>query len=73
MRGWEREGEDGEEGREKVSKDKVSKDKVINRLGVELVEVVKWVEEEGWGIINGVKEGDKEEGDIYGKEGKDGN
>lgn len=44
--------EDGEEERERVSKDKV-----INRLEVELV---KWVEEEGWGIINGVKEGDKE-------------
>lgn len=43
---------------------------MINRLEVELV---KWVEEERWGIINGVKEGDKEGKDIYGKERKDGN
>lgn len=31
--------------------------KMINRRGEELL---KWVEEEGWGIINGAKEGDRE-------------
>jgi len=35
----------------------LSKDKVINKMGEELI---KWVEEEGWGIINGAKEGDEE-------------
>jgi len=44
--------EDGEEGRERKSKDKV-----INKQGEELI---KWVEEEGWGIMNGAKEGDRE-------------
>lgn len=40
--------EEREEGRERVSKDKL-----INKQGEELV---RWVEEERWGIINGVKE-----------------
>jgi len=44
--------EDGEEGRERKSKDKV-----INKQGEELI---KWVEEEGWGIMNGTKKGDRE-------------
>lgn len=57
--------EDGEEGRRRVSKDKG-----INRQGAELV---KWVEGEGCGIMNGAKEGDKERDDVYGGEGRDGN
>lgn len=39
--------EDREERRERVSKDKI-----INRQGVELI---KWVEEERWDIMNRVK------------------
>ncbi|EZA46453.1 hypothetical protein X777_00143, partial [Ooceraea biroi] len=44
--------EEGEEG-----SGRRSKDKRINRQGKELV---RWVGEEGWGIMNGAKEGDKE-------------
>lgn len=36
------------------------KDKGINKKGEELI---KWMEEEGWGIMNGVKE-EEEEGEI---------
>jgi len=36
---------------------RVSKNKVINKMGEELI---RWVEEEGWGIMNGAKEGDEE-------------
>ncbi|TGZ45977.1 Uncharacterized protein DBV15_12580, partial [Temnothorax longispinosus] len=46
--------EDGEEGIEKKSKDKM-----INRQGKGLI---RWVEEEGWGIMNGTKEGDEKGG-----------
>jgi len=41
--------EDGEEGRERVSKDKV-----VNKLGMELV---KWVKEKEWDIMMGYNEG----------------
>lgn len=52
--------EEGEEGRERMSKDKL-----MNKQGEELV---KWVEE-GWDIMNGMKEGD-EEGEITFTEGR---
>lgn len=42
---------DGEEGKRRISKDKG-----INGQGTELV---KWVEGEGWCIMNEAKEGDK--------------
>ncbi|EZA50989.1 hypothetical protein X777_10537 [Ooceraea biroi] len=34
-----------------------SKDKIMNKQGEEMI---KWIEEEGWGIMNGAKEGDEE-------------
>jgi len=58
--------EDGEEGASRVSKDKV-----INKMGEELI---RWVEEEGWGIMNGAKEGNEEgEMTFTGGRGGDGN
>lgn len=44
------------------------KDKGVNKKGEELI---NWVEEEEWGIINGVKKGD-EKGEIAFTEGRGG-
>ena len=42
---------------EKEERKKKSKDTKVNKEGEMLL---SWLEEEGWGIMNGVKEGDKE-------------
>ena len=55
--------EDGEEERKRRSKDKK-----VNKEGEVLL---GWLEEEGWGIMNGIKEGNKEgEWTLTGGRGK---
>ncbi|XP_018405647.1 PREDICTED: golgin subfamily A member 6-like protein 6 [Cyphomyrmex costatus] len=51
--GWEEGEEDGNERRE----ERYSKDEVVNSQGKELIEVI---EERGWIVLNGTKEGDEE-------------
>lgn len=46
---------DGDEGKRRVSKDEM-----VNKQGEEFM---KWLGEEGWGIMNGTKEGD-EKGEL---------
>lgn len=58
-------GQEKKEDKEKERK-RASKDKVINRQEIELV---KWVEKEEWGIMNGVKKENKE-GKMTFTEGK---
>lgn len=43
---------------------RVSKDKVVNKWGEELI---RWMEKKSWGIMNMIKEGNKEGGTTGGK------
>ncbi|KYN42053.1 hypothetical protein ALC56_03522 [Trachymyrmex septentrionalis] len=62
--GWNRQSTEGDVIKEEASRD--SKDKVVNKQGRDLMEVV---EERGWMVLNGVKEGDEKGEWTYEKGG----